>query len=234
MSERIDDERAFAELSAAHAVGALTPDEERVYEDALAAHPEWRAIAEDDIATAALLAEAVDEIAPPPALRARLLAEIDDPPARPRRWSRLLFTLAASIAVVALIGWGVVSSWGPTEPGPVTALAEIQAAPDAKRAAGEVAGGGDAEVHWSESLGKVVLVAEGLPDIDDDRTFELWYVRGDTPIPAGTFEVDGDTATALLDGAMEPGDTIAVTVEPSGGSTTGQPTTDPILAVPTS
>lgn len=260
MSERIDDEPAFAELSAAHAVGALTPDEERTYREALDAHPEWQAIADDDVATAALLAETVPELAPPAAVRDRLMAQLDGPAgdagsdaavpdavapvapasarptasAPPRRWSRTLFALAASIVVVAVIGWGVLTRWGMPEPGPVTALSEIQAEPDAQVAEGEIAGGGEAEVHWSPSLGKVVLVADGLPDIDDGRTFELWFVRGDTPVSAGTFEVDGDTATALLDGAMEPGDVIAVTVESAGGSTTGQPTTDPILAVPTS
>jgi anti-sigma-K factor RskA len=32
---------------------------------------------------------------------------------------------------------------------------------------------------------------------------------------------------------MSPGDIIAVTVEPAGGSPTGEPSGDPILAIPT-
>jgi anti-sigma-K factor RskA len=32
---------------------------------------------------------------------------------------------------------------------------------------------------------------------------------------------------------MHEGDVIAVTVEPAGGSPTGQPTSDPIIAIPT-
>jgi anti-sigma-K factor RskA len=32
---------------------------------------------------------------------------------------------------------------------------------------------------------------------------------------------------------MEPGDVIAVTVEPQGGSPTGEPTSEPIVAIPT-
>ena len=31
----------------------------------------------------------------------------------------------------------------------------------------------------------------------------------------------------LLEGTMEPGDVIAVTVEPQGGSPTGEPTSEP-------
>jgi anti-sigma-K factor RskA len=37
----------------------------------------------------------------------------------------------------------------------------------------------------------------------------------------------------LLDGALEAGDVIAVTVEPEGGAPDGQPTSDPIIAIPT-
>ena len=43
---------------------------------------------------------------------------------------------------------------------------------------------------------------------------------------------DGST-TAQLQGAMKPGDAIAVTVEQAGGSPTGVPTSDPIIVIPT-
>jgi anti-sigma-K factor RskA len=58
-------------------------------------------------------------------------------------------------------------------------------------------------------------------------------VRGDEPVPAGVFDADAGDTTALLEGAMHEGDVIAVTVEPAGGSPTGQPTSDPIIAIPT-
>ena len=87
-------------------------------------------------------------------------------------------------------------------------------------------------MHWSEDLGKVVLVSNGLPTIADDESFELWYVRDGVPISAGTFD-DSAEATVLLEGTMAPGDVIAVTVEQQGGSPSGEPTTDPIVAIPT-
>ena len=150
-----------------------------------------------------------------------------------RNWSRGVFVLVASIALLVGIGWGtgaIADLW--RTPTAVTALEQIEAAPDAAAAQTDF-GGGTATVHWSPSVGKVVLVAEGLPTLPSDRTFELWYVRGDAPISAGTFAADGTAATAELAGTMEPGDTIAVTVEPAGGAPGGAPTTDPLFAIPT-
>ena len=69
-------EPEFAELAAGHSLGALSAEDERRYRDALAAHPEWTTIAEDDADTAALLAEGASPVAPPPALRDALLARI--------------------------------------------------------------------------------------------------------------------------------------------------------------
>ena len=80
---------------------------------------------------------------------------------------------------------------------------------------------------------ETVLVTDGLPEISDDQTYELWFVRDGSAIPAGLFASDDGSATALLDGAVESGDVIAVTIEPAGGSPTGQPTSDPILAIQT-
>ncbi|MBD3758054.1 MULTISPECIES: anti-sigma factor domain-containing protein [Microbacterium] len=141
--------------------------------------------------------------------------------------------MAACLVLLVGIGWGtgvIAKLWN--TPAAVTALDEIERAPDAASAAVDF-DGGQATAHWSQSVGKVVLVAEGLPQLPTDRTFELWFVRGDEPVPAGTFDADGGAATAELTGAMQPGDTIAVTVEPAGGSPSGAPTTAPIIAIPT-
>ena len=151
-----------------------------------------------------------------------------------RNWTRGLFALVASMALLVGIGWGVGAlSDRLTTPPAVTALAQIEAAPDAQSAVGKVDGGGEATVHWSESLGQAVLVTDGLPEIADDRAFELWFVRGDSAVSAGTFTAAEDTTTALLAGPVEPGDTIALTVEEAGGSPEGAPTTDPILLIAT-
>ncbi|MFV4914435.1 anti-sigma factor, partial [Microbacterium lacticum] len=66
----------FAELSAGHAVAALSPEDEQAYQDALAAHPEWRGIVEADAETAAALAEGAAPVSPPLGARSALLRAI--------------------------------------------------------------------------------------------------------------------------------------------------------------
>jgi anti-sigma-K factor RskA len=257
-------EQEFAELSAGHALGALSPEDEQVFLAALRAHPEWLPIADQDRESAATLAEGAPPVAPPVALRSQLLGRIREtetgaepkeaaetvvlegeasPAAAPptevvqaiqrRNWTRGVFALVASIAVLVGIGWGVGAITDALRtPVAVRTLAQIEAAPDAQSASGELADEGEATVHWAPSLGEAVLVATGLPGIDNDRTFELWYVRDGTPVSAGTFDADDGDATALLQGDMEAGDVIAVTVEPQGGAPGGAPTTEPIVAIP--
>ncbi len=120
-----------------------------------------------------------------------------------------------------------------TTPASVVALDEIEASPDAQSETVTLSDGGEATAHWSETVGKAVLVTDGLPTLADDQSYELWFVRDGAPISAGTFTADDGSATALLAGAMEPGDVIAVTVEVAGGSPTGQPTSEPIVMIST-
>jgi len=152
-----------------------------------------------------------------------------------RRWTRGILALAASMVLLVALGLGaaLINDYV-NRPPAVAALQEIEGSPDAQSATVEVTdSGGTATAHWSESVGKAVLVSQGLPEIADDESFELWFVREGDPVSAGTFEPTDGTATALLDGTMQPGDVIAVTVEPQGGSPTGEPSTEPIVAIPT-
>lgn len=150
-----------------------------------------------------------------------------------RNWTRGLLALAASLVVLVTLGFGAVSlnEWL-NRPASVIALQQIEAADDAQSASVEATDGGTATAHWAESVGKVVLVTAGLPSLSRDESFELWFVRDGEAVSAGTFE-DGQHATVLLDGTMKPGDVIAVTVEQQGGSPDGQPTSDPIVTIPT-
>ncbi|WP_169581349.1 MULTISPECIES: anti-sigma factor [Microbacterium] len=152
-----------------------------------------------------------------------------------RNWTRGLLTLAASLVVLVTLGFGAVTlNEYVNRPPEVVALDEIESAPDAESATFDLEEGGTATAHWSASIGKAVLVSDGLPEIADDESFELWFVReGGEPVSAGVFEASGGTSTAILDGELQPGDTIAVTIEPQGGSPDGQPSSDPIIAIPT-
>lgn len=240
-------------------MNALTPDDERRFRAALAAHPEWRAIAEDDLETAEMLSFSTVPQTPPAGIRASLLAQIAVTPQgepssaapaervdealpahpssripAPRRWSRAVFALAACLAVLVGVGVGAVAlNQQLNRPASVVALQEIQSAPDAQKATVELADGGTATAHWSASAGAAVLVTDGIPAPADGKSYELWYVRDETAIPAGVFAVEDGRATAQLEGDMHSGDVIAVTVEEAGGSPTGTPTTDPFIVIPT-
>ncbi|GAA1469237.1 anti-sigma factor [Microbacterium thalassium] len=258
-------ESEFAELAAGHALHALSESDERAFQTARAAHPEWEHLVRADAEVAEALADAAAPVEPPPAVRAALLARIagapsadhpadptdsasatsaaqptdraDRPAHRARRGlsRRGLFALAASIVLLLAIGAGaIVVTQQLVRPAAVVALEQIERAPDARSATATTADGSQVTVHWSDDLGQSVIVAEDFPVLTADSTFELWLVRDDTAISAGTFAADdsGD-AVALLDAPQEPGDVIAVTVEQAGGSPTGRPTTEPIVAIAT-
>lgn len=266
-------EQEFDELAAGHALHALSPDDERRFSEALAAHPEWQATVDQDAATTAWLADAAVEVTPPASVRDALFAAIArdagpaspagpdarvapegaradaperaradapdgaqaDAPTRRRGLSpRGLFALAASIVLVVALGIsGVFIARQFTAPTSDFALQQIEKQPDAQSDTVDVTGGGTATAHWSGSLGKAVLVSDNLAPIPSDKVYEMWFVRDGTPVSAGLFHASDGDATASLDGKMQAGDTIAVTVEPSGGSPTGKPTSTPIVAIPT-
>jgi anti-sigma-K factor RskA len=109
-------------------------------------------------------------------------------------------------------------------------LAAITSADDKQQAVADVTGGGSATLVWSNELQSSAVIVDGLATLPDGKVYELWYIGGDGPRAAGTFTVNADGSTwRVLDGDMQAGDTIGVTVEPSGGSE--QPTTTPIVAI---
>ena len=251
-------EQEFSELAAGHALHALSDADNARFRDALAQHPEWHPIVAAELDTAAALAETLSPVEAPAGIRADLLSRIaqtpqgeNEPsaaaraatepptpaeiaPARRHGRRRLIFALAACL--VLLVGVGVATAQIVSQlqrPASVVALEQIRAAGDAEEATVDLASGGSATAHWSDELGKAVLVTHGIDDLPDDESYELWFVRGDQPISAGVFETSGGDATALLDQPMQSGDVIAVTVEPHGGSPTGAPSSEPIVVIAT-
>jgi anti-sigma-K factor RskA len=79
--------------------------------------------------------------------------------------------------------------------------------------------------------GATVFVAQ-LPPLQPGRVYQLWRIQGDNPpASAGIFTVDahGFGQTALpRDLQPHPGDIVAVTNEPDGGSP--GPTSDPLIS----
>jgi len=155
--------------------------------------------------------------------------------AQARWFSRPVLALtAAAAAVVILIGGGVFVSGvlAPQPVAPVTAsgIEAIRAADDAQQAKADVAGGGTATLVWSGELATAALIADDLPELPADKVYELWYINDSGARPAGIFTVDASgTVEQVLEGDMQSGDMVGVTVEPAGGSEV--PTTTPIVGI---
>ena len=79
--------------------------------------------------------------------------------------------------------------------------------------------------------GRAVLVVDGLDPAPAGKTYEMWIVPGgsiEEASPAGLFPGRDGTEIVAIDGTVQAGDLVAVTVEPSGG--VDSPTTAPIVA----
>ena len=80
-------------------------------------------------------------------------------------------------------------------------------------------------------LRKAAITVNGLPPAPDGKTYQLWYLGPDgAASSAGLFGVDAEgSGQALLAGDARSAAKVAMTLEPTGGST--QPTTDPVVVL---
>ncbi|MDQ3863003.1 MAG: anti-sigma factor [Actinomycetota bacterium] len=242
MSE-MNDER-FEELKDAYVLGALPEEERRSFEDYLAAHPERQAEIDELGAVAGLLAFSPQEQEPPPELRSRVMEviEAETEPRRERRrfmsarirdylGARNLALGAVALLVIGLLSWNVL-----LEEQVQDLQGQVEHAQDQRQAQQsrtiQLKGswaehGADAEVA---SIGKnqVILVAENLPSVPEDRTCQIWVIKGEVPKPSGLFRPAGNMTAAPVTNPITHADVIAVTIEPAGGSK--KPTTDPVLS----
>ncbi|WP_405020532.1 anti-sigma factor [Kitasatospora sp. NBC_00070] len=237
-------------FTGAYAAHALDERERAEFERHLAACPSCAQEVAEFAATLARLG-AAEAVAPPPALRQRVLAQLptvrQHPPhaapgadagRRPGRFGRVLprLALAASLAAAVLLGGVAVQQHDRAEQArtQATRLQERQAgfeslltAPDA-RTSTAAAGSGVGTVVWSQSRGQAAFLAAGMPALPAGSTYELWFDDAGTMRPAGLMPTtDG---ALLLDGAIGGAGGVGVTVEPAGGSS--RPSGAPVLLLP--
>jgi anti-sigma-K factor RskA len=228
----------FDDLKEAYALGALSEEENREIEDYLMTHPELRAEVDDLRSVANLIALSPQEYEPSPKLRHDLMNRISSsadatPAADPSPRQAGLWRLfgpggLAAAAVLALVTIGMFAWNASLQEENQTLQGELQGQQTyalegtgaAQEMQGEVVRLGDE---------RAVLVAEDLPPPPEGETYETWILREDIPEPAGLFEPnDAGVAAAPIEGSIEGADAVAVTVEPSGGSSS--PTSDPLMS----
>jgi len=168
--------------------------------------------------------------APPPGLKKQLLEavaatpQVVDRTARRRMpWSAV--AVAALVAVLALIGWSILSPGRLINAvlGDPAALTTLAAPTD-----NGVGVFDQVRLVYSEKLDAAILVFEGLDRPGEGQTYEIWLIDGTDPVPAGLFRPDDSgSATVRVKGDIRPGLTVAVTAEPEGGA--DLPTGPPLL-----
>jgi anti-sigma-K factor RskA len=234
------DHERFEELKDAYVLGALPEEERREFEDYLAAHPERGAEIEELNAVASLLALSPEEQEPSPGLRRSIMGlvepEAEPPPTSSRSWLagigeylsvRNLALGAAALLVIGLFSWNMILQ------GEVRDLQgqvqNLQAPQESRMVALEGPGaahGAQVEVMILSDE-RAVLMAEDMPPVPKEKTFQIWIIDDDVPQPSGLFETKEDPVATVIDQPLSGADAVAVSVEPEGGSP--EPTTDPML-----
>ena len=219
-----------ASLAADYALGALGAAERAAAERRLASDPAFRAEVEAWQAMLAPLADDIAPVAPPAALWARIDAATRPAAAtvpQPRSQSmwkslNLWRYLAGASTVAAVIAVTLLVARSP-QPAQQPILVARLAASD---------GSGVITATYDAARGAVILTPAGKSDAAG-KTPELWVIEGDKPPRSlGTIDISTSTSTAIpperLRG-LKIGSTLAISLEPKGGSPTGAPT-GPVVA----
>jgi len=230
-------ETGIHELTAGYALDVLDADERWAYETHLASCERCREELTSFWEAAEALAVAASGPAPSPGLRGRILAaareerQVVVPLAsrRQRRLTPVLGAAAAAAAAVALaVGLWATQLSGDLDDARVAlererAAAAVLADPEARTVSLEA---GDGRLVVDRD-GRAVLVLDGLEAVPSGKTYVAWIVEGDTPVAAGAFAGRDERDVIGLEGTVDQGDVVAVTIEEK---LVRAPTTDPIIA----
>jgi anti-sigma-K factor RskA len=162
------------------------------------------------------VAKGLRPVQPPAHVWSAIRKRLNLTPGRsPRRWARSL-ALAASIVLVA--GLAGLLYWRSLPGEHATAFAAISAK------------SGDEmwQVQVFGITNRLVVRAEKLPPRPADLDYELWALpKGGNPVSLGVLPAEGTSTRALTviqKAALASSSQLAVSIEPPGGSPTGQPT----------
>ena len=208
----------FNEDIAAYLLGALDENERTGFERHLATCDECREELERLRPAAELLPGSVEQIEPPPGLKAALMAEVEprkEPVRRPFFRRPVLRVALVAAAVGLLIGIGVSQI---SDEQSRTLVATVDEA--MPRAGGDLRVSGDG----------ATLRLHDMPDLGERRVYQVWLQHGDEMVPARTFEVGTSGIGEVELPEVSDADGVYVTREPRGGAKV--PSEDPIVSVP--
>jgi anti-sigma-K factor RskA len=211
------DHISYREEIGAYLLGALTDLEHQAFEQHLAGCAECREEVERLRPAAEVLPRAVEQVEPPPSLKASLMKVVetearerpDTPPPRRSFWERVMprvprpaLAAGAALALGLLAGLGV-AQLGGDDGRTVTA---VLTGPQAQSASAELEIDGD----------KAILVANGLDRPSRGSVFKVWVVRRgeQSPNPNAVFLPTRDgRADVPVQGELKEGDQVLVTSE---------------------
>ncbi|MFL5517229.1 MAG: anti-sigma factor domain-containing protein [Gemmatimonadales bacterium] len=240
------------DLAAAYALGALAPDEASRFEAFLAGSPEAQREVAEYREVAALLALG-GEAVPSPDLRQRVLARVaatKSVPLRPTRGrgpTALWVALAASLIAVAGLGLNLRAARGELRD-----LRDLLSDTQGRLAAREatlnaifepgvqmyqLTASGNPEpgmqLFYDRQRERVIIHGFRLPQVPENRAYQLWFIRDGKPVPSVTFKPEADGHARVEQIPVPAGGDVsaaAVTVEPESGS--AQPTMPIFLVGP--
>jgi anti-sigma-K factor RskA len=106
--------------------------------------------------------------------------------------------------------------------------AAVLAAPDARLETGGTTLGGTMTAVISAHDREAVITTVGMPVPSGTRVYQLWVISAAGARSAGLLPSSSTGVTSpVLAADVQPGDKLAITVEPAGG--TPQPTTTPVV-----
>jgi anti-sigma-K factor RskA len=222
-------------LSGAYAIDALTSEEAEQFATHLEGCPACRdEVRELQEASARLGAS--EAIAPPPALKARVLTAADKLPqlppkvtsalvARRRRWVAWAGAVAAAVVLVAGGIVGVNQLNHQETPVASDSVSQVFSAPDAKTATVDTPQG-PVRVAMSTDSGQMAVDTARLHHLSQSRVYQMWAVHNGRPTSVGIID-NPDSGKVMPIPAS--GTTVAITIEPEGGSK--RPTSKPIVDV---
>jgi Anti-sigma-K factor rskA/Putative zinc-finger len=202
----------------AYLLGALNDLERQAFERHAAGCGECQEELERLRPAADVLPGSVEQLEPPPRLKAALM-EIVERESKVTQLPRRRFTRPVAVAAVLLIGLVIgfaVAQLGGDDTRTVAATVD-RAMPNA---------GGSLRIDDDQAT----LRLHDMPDLGRARVYQVWLQHGDRLVPARTFEVGRSGAGQVELPDVRDADGVYVTREARGGAQV--PSEDPIVSVP--